>query len=226
MLRLSVLNGRRILHLVKLTANVVDGDALHGEFDETGGQLFSASDYYKGLFKSVGEDPEREGLLKTPERAAKAFEFLTSGYSLDLDKIVNGAIFDEDAHDLVVVRDIEFYSLCEHHLLPFYGKVHIGYIPNGKIIGLSKAPRIVDMFARRLQVQERFTRQIADALSSVVEPKGIMVVVEGLHMCMMMRGVQKQNATMITRHYSGAFETDFELRSEFAHLIRGGSDLR
>ena len=148
----------------------------------------------KQLLKEIGEDPNREGLIKTPHRVSKAWKFFSKGYNENLDIIINGAIFEEDARDMVIVRDIEFFSLCEHHLIPFFGKAHVGYIPNGRVIGLSKIPRIIDMFSRRLQVQERLTHQIADAINSVLNPKGVSVVMEGRHMCMQMRGVEKQNS--------------------------------
>ena len=151
----------------------------------------------KQLLEEIGEDPNREGLIKTPNRVSKAWEFFSKGYKENLDIIINGAIFEEDARDMVIVRDIEFFSLCEHHLIPFFGKAHVGYIPNGKVIGLSKIPRIIDMFSRRLQVQERLTHQIADAINSVLNPKGVSVVMEGRHMCMQMRGVEKQNSCLL-----------------------------
>jgi len=178
---------------------------------------------YRNVLLGVGENPEREGLLKTPHRAASAMEFLTSGYGQDVKTLLNGAVFEEAYDDMVVVRDIEFYSLCEHHLLPFFGKVHVGYIPNGKIVGLSKIPRLVDMFARRLQVQERLTKEIAEALETALAPRGVAVVVEGMHMCMMMRGVQKQNASMITSHVMGEFHEDRSTRAEFMSLVKGGA---
>jgi GTP cyclohydrolase IA len=176
---------------------------------------------YRDIIGAVGEDPCREGLLKTPHRAAEAFKFLTHGYGQNVEQLLNDAIFHETYDDMVVVKDTEFYSLCEHHLLPFYGRVHVGYIPNGKIIGLSKIPRLIEMFSRRLQVQERLTKEIAEALENALHPKGVAVVVEGMHMCMMMRGVQKQNATMITSHVMGAFRKDRATRSEFMALVRG-----
>ena len=148
----------------------------------------------KKLLKEVGENPEREGLLKTPYRVAKSWSFLTSGYKKDLDALVNKAIFHEDYDEMVLIKDIEYYSMCEHHLLPFFGRAHVAYIPNGKIIGLSKVPRIVDLFSRRLQVQERMTQEIADTLNDVLDPRGVAVVVEGQHMCMQMRGVQNKNS--------------------------------
>ncbi len=184
--------------------------------------LSDAEDAYRDLLKFVGEDPGREGLLRTPHRAAEALRTLTSGYEKDAETLLNGAIFHEDYDDMVVVKDIEYYSLCEHHLLPFFGKVHVAYIPNGRIIGLSKIPRLVEMFARRLQVQERLTTQIAEALETALRPKGVAVVVEGAHLCMRMRGVQKQDATMITSHVMGAFRTDKATRQEFMALVKGG----
>ena len=173
----------------------------------------------KQLLKEIGEDPNREGLLKTPSRVSKAWEFFSKGYNEDLKKIINDAIFEEGAKDMVIVRDVEFFSLCEHHLIPFFGKAHVGYIPNGKVIGLSKIPRIIDMFSRRLQVQERLTHQIADALNSVLNPKGVSVVMEGRHMCMQMRGVEKQNSYTSTSAMSGQFKKSAETRSEFLSII-------
>ena len=172
----------------------------------------------KVILDEIGENPEREGLVDTPERVAKAYEFLTKGYHQDVDTVINGAIFEEKYDEMVIVKDIDFYSMCEHHMLPFFGKVHVAYIPNGKIVGLSKVPRLVDMFARRLQVQERFTQQIADVLEEKLQPKGVAVVVEGYHMCMMMRGVQKQNSTTTTSAVHGAFRAE-KTRMEFLNLI-------
>jgi GTP cyclohydrolase I len=173
------------------------------------------------IIKFIGEDPNRQGLLGTPRRVSQSMKYLTRGYKEDVRTLLNGAIFDEDYDDMVVVRGIEFYSLCEHHILPFFGKAHVAYIPNGKIIGLSKIPRLVDMFARRLQVQERLTREIALALEESLAPRGVAVVMEGMHMCMMMRGVEKQEATMITSHVMGAFRTDRATRQEFMALVKG-----
>ena len=173
----------------------------------------------KTLLKEIGEDPEREGLKRTPHRVAKAYEFLTQGYDKDINKIINGAIFEEKYDEMVIVKDIDFYSMCEHHMLPFYGKVHIAYVPNGKIIGLSKLPRVVDVFARRLQVQERLTQEIADTLDEILQPKGVAVVVEGYHMCMMMRGVEKQNSITTTSAVHGLFKEDARTRTEFLNLI-------
>ena len=178
----------------------------------------------KQLLEEIGEDPNREGLIKTPNRVSKAWEFFSKGYKEDLNVIINGAIFEEDAKDMVIVRDIEFFSLCEHHLIPFFGKAHVGYIPNGKVIGLSKIPRIIDMFSRRLQVQERLTHQIADAINSVLNPKGVSVVMEGRHMCMQMRGVEKQNSFTSTSAMSGQFKKSAETRSEFLSIINRRTD--
>ena len=173
----------------------------------------------KQLLEDIGEDPNREGLLKTPSRVAKAWQFFSKGYTQSIDELINNAIFNEDAKDMVIVRDIEFFSLCEHHLIPFFGKAHVGYIPNGKVIGLSKIPRIIDMFSRRLQVQERLTHQVADALKNVLNPKGVAVVMEGRHMCMQMRGVEKQNSFTSTSAMSGQFKKSSETRSEFLAII-------
>jgi len=175
---------------------------------------------YFNLLKSIGEDVNREGLKKTPARAAKAFEFMTKGYKADIDEIVNGAIFSSDNDEMVIVKDIELYSLCEHHLLPFFGRCHIGYLPNGKIIGLSKIARIVDVFARRLQVQENLTKQIAETLQKYTGAKGVGIVIEAQHLCMMMRGVEKQNSVMKTSCMLGAFRKDSATRTEFLSLIR------
>ena len=171
------------------------------------------------LLEAIGEDPGREGLLKTPSRVAKSWKYFSQGYDQDLEDIVNKAIFNESSKDMVVVRDVEFFSLCEHHLLPFFGKTHVGYIPNGKVIGLSKIPRIIDMYARRIQVQERLTHQIADAIQDVLKPNGVAVVMEGRHMCMQMRGVEKQNSFTTTSSMLGCFKDDARTRSEFLSLI-------
>lgn len=172
------------------------------------------------LLQAIGEDPEREGLLKTPIRAARAFEFLTNGYRQSIDEVVNGAIFASDASEIVLVKDIELYSMCEHHLLPFIGRAHVAYIPQGKVIGLSKVARLVDVFARRLQIQENLTMQIADALMKTLHPAGVGVVVEAKHLCMMMRGVEKQNSAMKTSCLLGSFKEDARTRSEFFSLLR------
>lgn len=173
----------------------------------------------KQILEELGEDPTREGLERTPVRADKALRFLTSGYTMNLDKIVNGALFHVKYDEMVVVRDIEFYSLCEHHMLPFYGKVHVAYLPNEKVIGLSKVPRIVDMFARRLQVQERLTQEIAETLERVLNPRGVAVVCQARHFCMMMRGVEKQHSGTMTSAMLGAFRQQKETRDEFLSLL-------
>jgi GTP cyclohydrolase I len=181
-------------------------------------------DLTTSLIVEIGEDPNREGLIKTPSRVAKAWEFFSLGYNQNIKTLINNAIFSEDAKDMVIVRDIEFFSLCEHHLLPFFGKAHVGYIPNGKVIGLSKIPRIIDMFSRRLQVQERLTHQVADAIKSVLDPKGVAVVLEGRHMCMQMRGVEKQNSFAATSAMPGQFKKSAETRSEFLAIINRSID--
>ena len=175
---------------------------------------------YHGVIEEIGEDPTRQGLLKTPYRSAKALQFLTQGYTQKVDEIVNGAIFDEEFDDMVIVKDIEFYSLCEHHILPFFGKCHVGYIPNKRIVGLSKIPRIIDMFARRLQVQERLTHQIAQAINEVLQPQGIAVVMEAQHMCMMIRGVEKERSSTFTNVMLGTFREEDSTRAEFFHSIK------
>lgn len=174
---------------------------------------------FKKIIETLGEDPEREGLRDTPKRAAKAMEFLTHGYQLSLDKIVNGALFESDNDEMNIVKDIELYSLCEHHLLPFTGRCHVAYIPRGKILGLSKVARIVDMFARRLQVQENLTKQIAKTLMEVTNAWGVGVIIEAKHLCMMMRGVEKQNSVMTTSVMLGGFREDTRTRSEFLSLV-------
>ena len=171
------------------------------------------------LLQEVGEDPTREGLLKTPARVAKSWAYFSRGYNEDLDDVVNNASFHETSKDMIVVRDVEFFSHCEHHLLPFFGKAHVGYIPNGKMIGLSKIPRIIDMYARRLQVQERLTHQIADAIKEALKPNGVAVVMEGRHMCMQMRGVEKQNSLATTSTMLGRFRESVRTRNEFMYLI-------
>lgn len=178
------------------------------------------SAHYEAILKGLGEDPQREGLRDTPQRAAKAMSFLTKGYHQDLEDIVNGAIFESDNDQMVLVKNIELYSLCEHHLLPFIGKCHIAYLPNGKVLGLSKFARIVDMFARRLQIQENLTKQIADAVMSVTKARGVAVVVESQHMCMMMRGVEKQNSSMLSSVMLGTFRESEATRNEFLSLIK------
>ena len=173
----------------------------------------------KTLLNEIGEDPRREGLIATPKRVAKSYEFLTSGYSKNIKKVLNKAVFTEKYDEMVLVKNIDFFSLCEHHLLPFYGKVHIAYIPDGKIVGLSKIPRIVEVFARRLQVQERMTKEIAETINEYLQPRGIAVVAEAFHMCMMMRGVEKQNSSATTSSMLGVFKEDARTRVEFLELI-------
>ncbi|XP_045464213.1 GTP cyclohydrolase 1-like [Harmonia axyridis] len=174
---------------------------------------------YKLLLASLGENPERQGLLKTPERAAKAMLFFTKGYDQSVEEVLNDAVFDEDTDEMVVVKDIEMFSMCEHHLVPFYGKVSIGYLPRGKILGLSKLARIVEVYSRRLQVQERLTKQVAVAVTKAVQPAGVAVVVEGIHMCMVMRGVQKINSKTVTSTMLGVFRDDSKTREEFLNLV-------
>jgi len=184
-------------------------------------RVASMEQSFLALLEAIGENPEREGLLKTPSRAALAFEFLTAGYRQSLDEVINEAIFESEASEIVLVKDIELYSMCEHHLLPFIGKAHVAYIPDGKVVGLSKMARIVDMFARRLQIQENLTMQIADALMQSLHPRGVGVVIEAKHLCMMMRGVEKQNSVMTTSCLLGSFKEDARTRSEFLSLLKG-----
>jgi GTP cyclohydrolase I len=178
------------------------------------------ADAYRELVQAIGEDVDREGLQRTPDRAARALEFLTQGYRQNLDEIINGAVFESSASEIILVKDIELYSLCEHHLLPFIGRAHVAYLPNGKVIGLSKVARIVDVFARRLQIQENLTTQIAESLMRCLEPSGVAVVVEAKHLCMMMRGVEKQNSVMKTSCLLGTFKDDARTRSEFLSLLK------
>ncbi len=185
-------------------------------------QQVDIASHVKDILSGLGEDPSRDGLLKTPERYEKAMRFLTSGYQADVDKLINGALFDVDYDEMVVVKDIEFFSMCEHHMLPFYGKAHVAYVPNGKVVGLSKIPRIIDVFARRLQVQERMTQEIAHTLMDVLQPRGVGVIVEARHFCMMMRGVEKQHSSTATSSMLGDFRNK-ETRHEFLSLVRHSS---
>lgn len=185
--------------------------------------LIQLADSYRNILNTLQEDPSREGLLKTPMRAAKAMQFFTCGYNKDPEAILRGALFHEEYRQIVIVKDIEIYSLCEHHLLPFFGKAHVGYIPNGTLVGLSKIPRIVEIYARRLQLQERLTTQIKNCLQTVLNPLGVAVVIEAQHLCMSMRGIQKQNSVTTTSEFTGAFLKNSNTRQEFMHLI--GADL-
>ncbi len=199
--------------------------AITEDFPQTRGKIDNQrvealEEVYRNLLEAIGEDPERQGLQRTPIRAARALEFLTQGYRQNLDEIVNEAIFDSDASEIILVKDIELYSLCEHHMLPFIGRAHVAYIPNGKVIGLSKVARIVDVFARRLQIQENLTTQIAESLMDALHPSGVAVVVEAKHLCMMMRGVEKQNSIMKTSCLLGSFKDDARTRSEFLSLLK------
>jgi GTP cyclohydrolase I len=177
-------------------------------------------DEIRSILTQVGEDPTRDGLLNTPKRVDRSFRFLTSGYRMNVDEILNKALFDVAYDEMVIVRDIELFSLCEHHLLPFFGKAHVGYIPNGKVIGLSKIPRLVDMFARRLQVQERLTTEIAETINDKIHPRGVAVVIEAQHLCMIMRGVEKQNSVAVTSSMHGVFKENQNTRNEFLNLVR------
>ncbi len=182
--------------------------------------VLKLSQYYQNILQAIGENTQRDGLIETPLRAAKAMEYLTQGYKYDIDEIVNNAIFASDSDEMIIIKDIELYSLCEHHLLPFFGKCHVGYLPNGKIIGLSKVARIVDVFSRRLQVQENLTKQIAETLMKYTGGVGVAVVIEAQHLCMMMRGVEKQNSLMKTSCMLGAFRKEVSTRAEFLSLIQ------
>ena len=182
----------------------------------------TTQELYRELLLRIGEDPTRDGLLDTPERMEKAMAFLTRGYTMDAKSVLNEALFEVVYDEMVIVKDIEFYSMCEHHLLPFFGKAHIAYVPNGKVIGLSKIPRVVDVFARRLQVQERLTTQIAEAISEAIEPQGVAVIIEAQHLYMMMRGVEKQESSTVTSAMLGVFKTQLQTRNEFLSLVRRG----
>ena len=196
---------------------MVEATQLFDEHEQPGGDRLAA--LVRSMLEELGEDPSREGLARTPWRVADSMRFLLSGYELEVDQVINGAVFEESYEEMVVVKDIEVYSLCEHHLLPFYGKAHVAYLPNGRILGLSKIPRVIDVFARRLQVQERLTTQVADALHQALQPLGVAVVIEAVHLCMMMRGVQKQTSAAVTSALTGAFRNDEKCRTEFLSLI-------
>jgi GTP cyclohydrolase I len=182
----------------------------------------STQEIYAELLTRIGEDPTRDGLLRTPERVEKSMDFLTQGYTQSVEEVLHDALFDVDYDEMVMVRDIEFYSMCEHHMLPFFGKAHIAYVPHGKVVGLSKLPRIVDVFARRLQVQERLTQEISEAIEKAIHPQGVGVVIEAQHLCMMMRGVEKQSSLTVTSSMRGVFKTQLQTREEFLSLVRNG----
>ena len=181
----------------------------------------STQDLYREILRRIGEDPTRDGLTDTPKRVEKSMDFLTRGYGQTVTEVLHNALFDVDYDEMVIVKDIEFFSLCEHHMLPFFGKAHVAYIPNGKVIGLSKVARLVDVFARRLQVQERLTSQVADAIQEAIQPQGVAVILEAQHFCMMMRGVEKQGSSTITSAMLGVFKTQIQTRNEFLSLVRG-----
>jgi GTP cyclohydrolase IA len=187
---------------------------------ETSLDSVSTQDLYREMLTRIGEDPTRDGLLRTPERMEKSMAFLTRGYTMDVTAVLHDALFDVDYDEMVIVKDIEFFSMCEHHLLPFFGKAHIAYVPNGKVIGLSKIPRLVDVFARRLQVQERLTRQVGEAITEAINPQGVAVILEAQHLCMMMRGVEKQHSSTVTSAMLGVFKTQLQTRNEFLSLVR------
>ena len=180
----------------------------------------STQEMYRELLTRIGEDPDRDGLKKTPERMEKSMAFLTRGYAQDVGQVLHEALFDVDYDEMVIVKDIEFYSMCEHHMLPFFGKAHVAYVPHGKVIGLSKIPRLVDVFARRLQVQERLTQQVAEAITAAIHPQGVGVILEASHLCMMMRGVEKQHSATVTSAMLGVFKTQMQTRNEFLSLVR------
>jgi GTP cyclohydrolase I len=185
----------------------------------------TTQELYRELLVRMGEDPTRDGLLDTPERMEKSMAFLTRGYTMDVKTVLHDALFEVEYDEMVIVKDVEFYSMCEHHLLPFYGKAHVAYVPNGRVIGLSKVPRVVDVFARRLQVQERLTTEIADAITEAIEPQGVAVILEAQHLCMMMRGVEKQHSATVTSAMRGVFKTQLQTRNEFLSLVRRGGGL-
>ncbi|MEO6922384.1 MAG: GTP cyclohydrolase I FolE [Bryocella sp.] len=189
-------------------------------FDSISLEAASTQELYRELLRRMGEDPDRDGLVRTPERMEKSMAFLTKGYAMDVTEVLHDALFDVDYDEMVIVKDIEFYSQCEHHLLPFFGKAHIAYVPNGKVIGLSKIPRLVDVFARRLQVQERLTRQVGEAIQDAINPQGVAVILEAQHLCMMMRGVEKQRSSTVTSAMFGVFKSQLQTRNEFLSLVR------
>jgi GTP cyclohydrolase IA len=201
---------------------VKTGAAVKKVYETSPLESASTQDLLRELLARLGEDPQRDGLRRTPERMQKALEYLTRGYQQDAGAVLQGALFDVSYDEMVIVKDIEMFSLCEHHLLPFFGKVHVAYIPNGKVVGLSKIPRLVDIFARRMQVQERLTVQIAETIQEAIQPQGVGVVIEARHLCVMMRGVEKQHSSAVTSHMLGSFRTADKTREEFLSLIRNG----
>jgi GTP cyclohydrolase I len=214
----------RFVMSLKMEEMVLSGSKSGSGREDTSLTLAGASvqEIYAELLERIGEDPTRDGLLKTPERMEKSMAFLTQGYGQTVEEVLHDALFDVDYDEMVMVRDIEFYSMCEHHLLPFFGKAHIAYIPNGKVVGLSKLPRIVDVFARRLQVQERLTQEISEAIEKAIHPQGVGVVIEAQHLCMMMRGVEKQSSLTVTSSLRGVFKTQVQTRNEFLSLVGNG----
>ena len=194
--------------------------ATSATLDSAALETTSTQDLYREMLRRMGEDPERDGLLRTPERMEKAMAFLTKGYTMDVNAVLHNALFDVEYDEMVIVKDIEFFSQCEHHLLPFFGKAHIAYVPNGKVIGLSKIPRLVDVFSRRLQVQERLTTQVSEAIQEAINPQGVAVIMEAQHLCMMMRGVEKQHSSTVTSAMLGVFKSQLQTRNEFLSLVR------
>ena len=194
--------------------------SMSATLDSVSLETASTQELYRELLRRMGEDPDRDGLVRTPERMEKSMAFLTKGYVMNVTDVLHDALFDVDYDEMVIVKDIEFFSQCEHHLLPFFGKAHIAYVPNGKVIGLSKIPRLVDVFARRLQVQERLTRQVSEAIQEAINPQGVAVILEAQHLCMMMRGVEKQHSSTVTSAMLGVFKTQLQTRNEFLSLVR------
>jgi GTP cyclohydrolase IA len=194
--------------------------SMSATLDSVSLETASTQELYRELLRRMGEDPDRDGLVRTPERMEKSMAFLTKGYVMNVTDVLHDALFDVDYDEMVIVKDIEFFSQCEHHLLPFFGKAHIAYVPNGKVIGLSKIPRLVDVFARRLQVQERLTKQVSEAIQEAINPQGVAVILEAQHLCMMMRGVEKQHSSTVTSSMLGVFKTQLQTRNEFLSLVR------
>ncbi len=201
--------------------HVMEVEAVHAGTQQDALANVSTQELYREMIRRVGEDPARDGLVRTPERMEKSMTYLTRGYEQTVEEVLHDALFDVEYDEMVIVKDIEFYSLCEHHLLPFFGKAHVAYVPKGKVIGLSKTARLVDVFARRLQVQERLTRQVAEAIEEAINPQGVAVILEAQHLCMMMRGVEKQHSHTVTSAMLGVFKTQMQTRNEFLSLVRG-----